>query len=117
MSPRREIRAVQAGRLNQADSGEGLTLPQSQGLAAKPRIYRPEPLDAYPLLHLGEVGLGGDSATVAAGFSEEGVSSEPFSQVLHVWYLLQLAQHKSSEITLWAVLDGSPRSFTVETLP
>ena len=40
---------------------------------------------------LTEVGLAGGFVTVSAGFSEVGVSSEAFNEVLDVGYLLYLA--------------------------
>ena len=75
------------------------------------------PARAYPLLHLGEVGLAGGPVPVSADSSKVGVSSEAFHQVLDVGYLLELAEHQGPEIPLGVILYGSSGAFGVEIGP
>jgi len=87
-------------------------------LAAEPGFYLAEPFDAHALLlHLAEARLSGDSVAVAAGVSQEAVSSEPLHQVLEVGYLLQLPQHERSEVALRVVLHRPSSAFTLQPFP
>ena len=77
-----------------ADSGWCLL--RLQRFPAEPGLDDAEPLDAYPLLHLGEVGLAWGPVSVSADLSEVGVPPEAFQQVIDVGYLLYLAEHEGS---------------------
>jgi len=65
-----------------------------EGFVAEPGFDYSEAFCSYSFLHLAEVGLAGCLVTVATGFSEVGVSSEAFDEVLEVRYLFELAEHE-----------------------
>ena len=63
------------------------------------------------------MGLAGGPVPVSTHFSQVGVSSEAFDEVLDVGYLLQLAEHESPEIPLGLVLHGPSGAVSVEAGP
>jgi hypothetical protein len=77
----------------------------------------PESFNAYSLLHLGEVGLGGGLVPVSAGVSEVGVAFEAFDEVLDLGYLEELAEQQGFEVPFGLVFYGSSGFFCVEVFP
>ena len=63
------------------------------------------------------MGLARGLVTVSAGFSEVGVASEAFDEVLDVGDLLQLAEHQRPQVPFGVVLYGSSGAFCVEVGP
>jgi hypothetical protein len=116
-APGREIRAVRAGPLNQADDGQWLAFPESQGFPAKPFLNGAEAFHVYALLHLAEVNLGWNLATVATGETHFSAPPESLHQVFHIRYLLQLTQHDRSHITFRIVDHWLLWAFEVEAFP
>ncbi len=63
------------------------------------------------------MGLAGGPVPVSADFSEVGVSSEAFDEVLDVGYLLELAEHQGLEVPFGVVLYWSSWAVSVEVGP
>jgi len=76
---------------------------------AQKSLYSPEAVLSDAALHLAEVGLGWNFILISADAAEVGVSPQPFHQILYVGDLLQLTEHKSPQVRLWAVLHRPSR--------
>ena len=57
VAPDREIRAVEAGCLDEPCVGKGLASPEPQRISSEPSLYYTEAIGSDALLHLGEISL------------------------------------------------------------
>ena len=116
-APGRQVRAIEAGSLNQACSQQRMLKPHPIRFLPQIALNALKPWLADALLHLAKMRFGGRLALVAANPSEVPVSFQPLNQIFHVGDLLQLPQHQRPQIPLRIVPHRPAWTIYMKILP